>query len=114
VIHGRPEHCLWLHPTLEGELRVRFPAVGMAPHLSLRYGVSDQAATGVQQGELVFELWVNDVLTQDFTHRVRRGFQRRTVPLDAASSVVELRVSAEDVGRRHFCVRGSFDRGGEP
>lgn len=115
TVRGRAERCLWLHPTDEGDLVVRYAGVPGATQLRGRMALADAAADNEAGAPVRFEVraWPDAgerpaEAMYSREHTSRRGWSSWRVDLPEASElIVELRVAADEVGQRHFCVTGA-------
>lgn len=108
TIQGKPETCMWLHPSDEGELVITWPAMDAPATLEGRIGLSDQAAQTPGGAPIQFTVEVNGELALKRTHPNRAGWSAIRAPVLArdgqAEASLTLRVSSSNTGRRHFCM----------
>lgn len=114
-VRDRDERCLWAHPTAEGVLRIRFDGVPGGTTLRGRYAMSDAAAERADAGRVQFRVFASRDAERrpdeepllDRMVSSRRGFSAYRVELrDPGIYRVDVEVSADDVGMRHFCFDG--------
>jgi hypothetical protein len=115
VVRTRAERCIWAHPTEEGVLVARIDGLPGGALLRGRMAFSDAAADNADGGPVQFRVhaWPTagvpapePVLDREQANR--RGWSSWRVNLPAGDNItVEFRVSAEDVGQRHFCFTAS-------
>ena len=113
-IQDRDESCIWMHPTSEGTLVLRWDSLTRTGIVRGRAGVSDQAAATGRESTVDLSVVVDGTSALQEQFRFERGLQSWRVSLPAGGPTMQLalEVSAADVGMAHFCVTGSLS--GQP
>ena len=113
-MQDRDETCIWMHPTSEGALVLRWDELPRMGMLRGRAGVSDQAAATGRESTVELSVLVDGTVALQQPFRFVQGLEswRVQIPAGAPTMQVSLEVSAADTGMAHFCVLGSLS--GEP
>jgi hypothetical protein len=113
-IQERDETCIWMHPTSEGALVLRWDELPRRGILRGRAGVSDQAAATGRESTVDLSVVVDGTVALQESFGFVQGLQSWRVDIPAGEPTMQLalQVSAADTGMAHFCVVGSLV--GEP
>ncbi len=113
-IQDRDESCIWMHPTAEGTLVLRWDSLTRMGVVRGRAGVSDQAAATGRESTVDLSVAVDGAAALQEQFRFERGLQTWRVDLPAGAPTMQLalEVSATDTGMAHFCLMGSLS--GQP
>lgn len=107
---GQPRECIWAHPAEGAELVIRFPDVPSGSRLAGRYGIADSGAD-MPDGASVEMLVRAGAEERTVVAQNRHGMFSYHLALSAEPGVdvidVELVISSERAGRRHFCFTGA-------
>jgi len=112
-----PQRCIWAHPRVDSQLVIRFADVPVGSRVSGRYGIADSGADMPDGAPVELRVDVDDA-SRLFTAQNRRGlYSYRLIPEANPGETVDVTftISADHVGRRHFCFTGGMqDLGSEP
>lgn len=115
VVRTRTERCIWAHPTDEGDVVAQIDGLPGGASIRGRMAFSDAAADNEAGDSVQFTVraWnapdgANTAAIFEREHANRRGWSSWRANLPAGDSVtVEFRISAQNVGQRHFCFTAS-------
>lgn len=101
-ISGNKQLCIWVHPLEGREIIVDFgqvPPRKAGGRYSLRTALDDRVVA--QKGDVDVTVEYGDSI--EHRHRSKRGWQQTELPTPEKPTRLVVRISAERVGRRHFC-----------
>ena len=106
TIDGDASRCIWAHP-LDGEtLRIHYPEATPIDtdgrRLIVETGLRDEVVDNNMDVDV--RIRAGD-RTTTHRHRDRRGWQSVDVPAVDGTIPLTIEITADDVGRRHFCYR---------
>ncbi len=105
TLRSRPFSCVWAHPIEGEELRIRWDNLGGPGLLDIRFAVVDSGITA-DSSPVDVEIHTGDVEPTELATRTD-GRQRRH-RAQVGAGALEIRVSAADTSRRHFCFAGTL------
>ena len=104
-VRGRPQRCIWAHPSDEGPLQILFRDVPLGDIVSGRHMLADVGVRNGVPGDVTFRVFVDDELLGERTQPQRQGLNtfRFSISDAAERGDVRFEVSAEVTAQRHFC-----------
>lgn len=105
TIQGNGARCIWVHPLEKRRIVVDFGRVSPVDgdgRYTVEAALADHVAT--ERGEVDLTIGLGD-RTITHTHPNQKGWTRKKLPNLTNPERLTVGVSAERVGRRHFCFR---------
>lgn len=104
-VGGSDERCIWVHPLENRTIRVDYGRLSpdLLADLELRTALADKVVG--EPGAVRVELSVGDETESSDHPPDQKGWRTRELPGPDSPSRLAVAISAERVGRRHFCFR---------
>lgn len=100
-VQGREQACIWTHPIANSTIVIHQKSVLGGP-FEVEFALADRAVGNAAPVDVLVKYGAQEYQHE---HPDRRGFTKLSLPEVNEPTALEMRISAENVGRRHFCYR---------